>query len=156
MLIQLCYCSKYKSGGLTLIEDIRDILITAKQFNFQHDIHGTLYYADGSFLQCLEGEETTIRHLYANILKDRRHEHIHLLKIEKINDIRFKKWTMKYVSITDPVKSLMNDLHFDHFTPERLTETQLDQIVDILYLENEQEAYSAGPSTKRFHYSHYF
>lgn len=151
MLIQLCYCSKYKSGVFTLIEDIRDILIVAKRFNYKHNIHGTLYYADGSFLQCLEGEEEVIRKLYANILKDRRHENLNLLRIKPIQDIRFKKWTMKYVGVASPIKNLLNDLGFDYFVPELLSEEQLNQIIDILYSENEEDIKHINKN-----YSYYF
>lgn len=156
MLIQLCYCSKYKPRDFTLVEDIRDILTTAKKFNYQHNVHGTLYYADGSFLQCLEGEEKIIRDLYTSIQKDRRHELLNLLKVERIDDIKFKKWTMKYVGLSSPIKKLFSDLNFSSFVPDQINEEQLNKIVDILYLETEEDIESNHQGFKSRGYSHYF
>ncbi|ALH96211.1 BLUF domain-containing protein [Acinetobacter equi] len=155
MLIRLCYSSKYKQGQFTLVEDIRDILVVARRFNQQHHICGVLYYADGSFFQCLEGENNTVRDLYDSILKDNRHQNVTLLKIDQIKSIKFENWTMKYVESSNPIKSFFKKLNFGSFVPEQLDFKQLDQTLDLLYTEREQLFYSDLSDKNRI-FSHYF
>ncbi|OTG88356.1 hypothetical protein B9T31_02270 [Acinetobacter sp. ANC 4558] len=156
MLIQLCYSSRYSPTEFTLIEDIRDILVTARRFNEKNDIYGVLYYADGYFFQCLEGNDEAVRNLYKNISKDSRHHDLTLLKINPIQNIKFNNWTMKYVEHLSPVKSLLSDLNLDIFDLNHLTPQNLERLIDILYIESEGNLDLNSNTLKSRNYSHYF
>ena len=155
MLIRLCYSSKYAPNDFTLVEDIRDILVIARKFNQKHNIYGVLYYADGSFFQCLEGENDTVKNLYNNIIKDTRHHNVKLLKIEPIKNIKFKSWTMKYVEASSSIKALFKELNFDQFIPENLNQQQLDQTLNLLYKENDS-FFPPNSAEKNQIFAHYF
>lgn len=56
MKIRLCYASTRKQSDNDLIEDLNDILNTARDFNSKNLVFGVLYYANNHFFQCIEGE----------------------------------------------------------------------------------------------------
>lgn len=47
-----------------LLQDLRDILTEARDFNDLNQICGVLYYADNAFFQCLEGEREVVERLF--------------------------------------------------------------------------------------------
>ena len=53
---QICYASTSTSDHVQLLQDVRDILSEARDFNALHNISGVLYYADQHYFQCLEGK----------------------------------------------------------------------------------------------------
>ena len=66
-MIQLCYASRTTSPEYQILNDLRDILSEARNFNSKHAIHGVLYFADGYFFQCLEGDEVAVKHLFEKL-----------------------------------------------------------------------------------------
>ena len=92
MKIQLCYASTRNLQSEDLLQDLNDILTIARDFNSRHDICGVLYYADGSFFQCLQGEKEVVEALFANICKDERHCEIISFEIMEIEETKFKYW----------------------------------------------------------------
>lgn len=61
MLIQLCYASeRVEHLNSDLLEDLSNILTKSKLFNQEQQIFGVLYYANGFFFQCLEGEKSQV------------------------------------------------------------------------------------------------
>ncbi len=64
MLIGLCYASTRAEHQNDLLQEISDILATARQFNAAQHINGVLYYAEGHFFQCLEGEQQQLASNY--------------------------------------------------------------------------------------------
>jgi hypothetical protein len=59
-----------------------------------------LLYADASFFQILEGEESTVDSLYRRIHRDKRHAHVTLIVREPIARRAFGDWTMGYAHAT--------------------------------------------------------
>ncbi|SSV71479.1 Sensors of blue-light using FAD family protein [Acinetobacter nosocomialis] len=55
MNVRLCYASQRNENNEDLLQDLRDILTEARDFNDLNEICGVLYYADNAFFQCLEG-----------------------------------------------------------------------------------------------------
>ncbi len=54
MMLQLCYASERIESEQELLQDLSDILATARKFNLQHQIHGVLYYSHGKFSSALK------------------------------------------------------------------------------------------------------
>ena len=90
-MMQLCYASTRQENQKDLLEDLSDILVSARNFNQAHAIYGVLYYAEGRFFQCLEAEAEILEKVYAKIASDPRHTNLirfenlpHELKTEQI------------------------------------------------------------------------
>lgn len=54
-------------------EDLRAPLTTCRKHNAELGVTGLLLYKDGNFMQLLEGDEETVRGLYARIENNPRH-----------------------------------------------------------------------------------
>ena len=136
MKIRLCYASIRTELHTDLIEDLSHILSYAREFNSKHKISGALYYANNCYFQCLEGEQGIIDALFDRIKKDARHTNIVHLSHCEITQIRFKKWSMKYVQKNSKVDQFFKALGHTHFSPEILTPHALDMLLNILVEEN--------------------
>ncbi len=69
MNVRLCYASQRNENNEDLLQDLRDILTEARDFNDLNEICGVLYYADNAFFQCLEGEKEVVERLFEKIQK---------------------------------------------------------------------------------------
>lgn len=96
-LIQLIYGSAAShplSRG-----DLESLLTKARFRNLQCGITGMLLYADGSFLQVLEGEKEAVDCVFESIKKDKRHSNVTLIIREPIARRSFSDWTMGFADI---------------------------------------------------------
>src|SRR3954449_9412214 len=72
-----------------------EIFATARRNNKRQDVTGALMISDDSFVQVLEGDEATVRALFATIAEDRRHQHVTLLDALDVEGGRvFGCWAM--------------------------------------------------------------
>ena len=81
-------------------DELEELLEHARRHNAANGITGALIYADGVFLQILEGEKHTVQALMEKIAKDFRHETVTVLKQATIPSAVFSDWEMAYVSAT--------------------------------------------------------
>ncbi len=98
-MYQLTYSSISKEG--LIVEDLENILETAKSINFQNDISGCLVYHNENFIQILEGEEENVLKIYDKIKEDGRHHSIKLLWDNQINTRSFQEWNMAFYLPSD-------------------------------------------------------
>ena len=83
-LVRLLYVSKLKKNK-NAVKDLMDILTEAITYNSPHEIYGALYFGNGYFVQCLEGERDQLEHLfYKKIIRDHRHEQCEVIYFEPI------------------------------------------------------------------------
>lgn len=136
-MIRLCYASTRNESANDLIEDLNDILNTARDFNSKNNVFGVLYYANNLFFQCLEGERSTVLELFHSIRNDSRHKDIIEFKIVEIDQISVMNWSMKYVQKCSKVEIFFNRLGYDLFTPSALTEDNLDLFLKELLSEKQ-------------------
>ena len=94
MVYQLNYRSKASSS--LVLEDLDQILQTAKNFNDHKNITGCLIYHGGHFVQILEGNKKDLLELYKNIQKDPRHCQTTLLWEAFVEKRYFSDWNMAY------------------------------------------------------------
>lgn len=132
MLIQLCYASHRVEREHDLVRDLSDILEKSCSFNHLHDIHGVLYYAEGIYFQCLEGEQHAVETLFQTISRDRRHQQIHRFPDRQIEQFQFKKWSMKYVQQHSKIRKFFNQLQMKQFLPQQLSPAQLGDFLQVL------------------------
>ncbi len=81
-------------------DDLEEILGRARRGNGAKGITGALVYAEGRFLQILEGEKVQLQELMLKIRRDVRHEAIVVLQEHEIPSAVFGGWKMAYVSAT--------------------------------------------------------
>lgn len=132
MKIRLCYSSLRVETEQDLLQDLSDILVTARSFNAEQQICGVLYYAQGAFFQCLEGEKNAVEALFEKIKMDPRHKQVHQFQNIEIEKISFKQWSMKYVKFETKIGHFFKDLGFEKFEPMHLNTQNIQDFVDIL------------------------
>lgn len=96
MLVRLLYASR--APGLTP-DAIDDILARSRAHNPALGITGILCHGGEVFMQVLEGGRTAVNDLYAQIVRDPRHQQVTLLHYEEISERRFSGWTMGQVNL---------------------------------------------------------
>ncbi len=139
-MYQFCYASKSTSPKTDLLEDLANILKEARDFNYQHQVTGVLYFADGYFFQCLEGECLTLKSLLVERLnKDPRHQDIKLFETKEIEYPSFPDWSMKYISKRSQIQQFCQDMGFNDFNPFAFQQHHVDALLEKLSLEQAEE-----------------
>lgn len=157
MFIQLCYVSSRIEAENDLLQDLSDILATARSFNQAHDIYGVLYYAEGIYFQCLEGEKDQLEALFSQISQDPRHHQIQRFPNHAVEQIHFKKWSMKYVNQHGKITSLFKKMGLEKFQPHQLNAEQMNQFLDLLLkMEETEHGTKARVGIKNRGYQNYF
>ena len=81
---------------------LQDLLGQARGFNTRHCLTGILLYSDGRFVQLLEGDEQSVRQLYARIQHDPRHTQVVTVSEGPGPCRRFADWSMGFGRIGGP------------------------------------------------------
>ena len=131
-MYQLSYASCSTSESDKLLEDLRDILKEARDFNVVHDIRGVLYFADQYFFQCLEGKKENLDILVEKLKKDTRHKGFTLFAYKPIDKSHFIDWSMKYVKRNSVIQQFMREQGFELFRPKLLQLDQVDELIKLL------------------------
>lgn len=91
-LIHLVYASAATTEvGL---DEVKQIIKTSLTNNYASNITGMLLYAEGSFIQLLEGDEQEVESLFMDIRQDPRHTDVVLLYKDPIERRYFGEWSM--------------------------------------------------------------
>ncbi len=77
-------------------DDLDNILMASRRNNGMVGVTGLLLYADGMFIQCLEGPESGVGKTLERIAGDDRHEHIETLADENVSERLFPQWEMGF------------------------------------------------------------
>lgn len=93
-LIRLIYVSNAEHE--VEAAELARILEVSASNNLARGITGMLLYANGSFLQILEGEAAAVDETYERVSRDRRHANIFLLEREAIGERSFARWGMGF------------------------------------------------------------
>ncbi len=97
MLVRLIYASR-ASNTLGDVE-MATILRQSRRHNPPQGITGVLCYADGVFVQVLEGERSVVNALYSRLGTDPRHKEVALMDYLEIAERRFAGWSMGHVNL---------------------------------------------------------
>ncbi len=96
MPYRLIYSSE--ATGEMARTDLEQMLRESRLRNTRRDITGVLVFADGVFLQVLEGEREDIEDLMENIQRDPRHRDLKVIHEEEIDRRSFPAWRMAYLT----------------------------------------------------------
>ena len=150
-MLQLCYASTRIEAEQDLLADLSDILAVARKFNLSQQIVGVLYYAEGYFFQCLEGDAKLLNALFQKISQDPRHHNVFRFPDREIETSHFQAWSMKYVHKHSEIANLFHTLGLENFQPHQLESQHLAKFLKILYSvdENHKQLVSSQGYKKR-------
>lgn len=131
-MYQISYASRATVQQPEILDQLRDILTVARNFNYRHSVTGVLYYADGQFFQCLEGEKKDLDVLIEKLNKDKRHQDVVFFEYKTIESRQFSDWSMKYVSRNSAIQHYLSELGYSAFDPLQLNQNQVDGMLDLL------------------------
>lgn len=96
------YYLVYNSYAATEFGDdkLKKLLIQARDKNLRLSITGMLFYFSNQFIQLIEGDESTVKKLAAEIAEDPRHMHFIILKEGPIEKRHFPDWSMGFKSVS--------------------------------------------------------
>ncbi|MDB4362689.1 BLUF domain-containing protein [Pseudomonadales bacterium] len=86
--------------------ELTELLSKARQRNTQRLLTGLLLYADGCFMQLLEGKEATVMDVYGRIKQDTRHTDIVTLRMEETPSRHFPDWRMAFGDLSGGTQNL--------------------------------------------------
>ncbi|MTW20334.1 BLUF domain protein [Allochromatium palmeri] len=81
--------------------ELKAILESSARHNARHGITGMLLYAEGCFLQILEGEAGPVDETYARVARDARHFGLIELERDEIQARSFEQWSMGFKQVTE-------------------------------------------------------
>ena len=97
MLVRCLYVSR---AAKPVAADVLDLILKqSRRNNPRSGITGMLCFANGIFVQVLEGGRAEVCTLYNAIVRDERHHDVQMLVFEEITERRFGDWTMGQVNI---------------------------------------------------------
>lgn len=101
----------YRSRDLIPPEDradeLGDLFARSRSDNKKRDITGALLVSGGAFVQVLEGDEASVRTLFAIIAKDLRHDEVEVLAEGHVGRRTFEHWSMGEVTPADSALPLI-------------------------------------------------
>ena len=92
-------------------EAIDELLERSKRNNATRKITGAMIYANGYFMQLIEGPQIAVDELYSAIEADPRHEVLSLLHNQEIKDRHFSDWAMEYRDSDDLGERALMTIH---------------------------------------------
>lgn len=92
-------------------EAINELLERSKRNNATRKITGAMIYANGYFMQLIEGPQIAVDELYSAIEADPRHEVLSLLHNQEIKDRHFSDWAMEYRDSDDLGERALMTVH---------------------------------------------
>ncbi len=117
-------------GGIN--RNVARILMQSRRNNPRVGLVGALYFSDGNFFQCLEGEADAIDALVETIRLDPRHRGMKVLGRHPIEARSFSVWAMKYIPNANEVQALLAKYGLSQFEPEKFDDAMISEMVGLL------------------------
>lgn len=135
-LVQIIYISRSTFETTDAINKIEPnvvrILAKSRTNNRKNGLVGVLYFGDGAFFQCLEGDEDAINNLFAKIEKDPRHKDVKLISKKHISRLSFPDWAMKYAPLDEKMGKYLKENGHQHFDPYAFAPEMIQKILSLL------------------------
>jgi len=104
----------YLSAGTSWFSqaELEDLLHISVENNKRNNITGLLLYAEGNFIQMLEGDEAVVKQSYNKISQDSRHKGVTPIADGRADERIFPDWAMGFKTIgsikSTPFKDYLN------------------------------------------------
>lgn len=135
-LVRIVYLSQASFDGDRgdgIHPEVSRILSQSRRNNARSGIVGALHYADGHFLQVLEGPRTAVEALVQRLARDPRHQRFTVVRSQAIDAASFASWSMKFVPSAADVRALLAQAGQDRFDPFAFDAATLDRFVGLLH-----------------------
>lgn len=120
-LLQIIYISRSTFKSTEVINKIEPnvarILAKSRVNNRKNGLVGVLYFGDGVFFQCLEGEEDAVNSLLEKLAADPRHTDLKVISKKYIDKLSFGDWAMKFAPLDEQITNFLKDNGFQTFDP---------------------------------------
>lgn len=149
-LVQLVYISRSNLPEMgrnhIIAPQVAQILSKSRRNNRNKHIVGALYYGNGFFYQCLEGEEKDLLALYETLKADPRHTDLLIVSFRPIDRKSFGEWEMKYVPAEKDINRMLSGFGMSKFDPYRFDEQMNKQMLQLLLRGSElaQDEFASG------------
>ena len=144
-LVQIIYISRSTNPSANPANGVDPvvsrILAHSRTNNRRNGLVGVLYFGDGCFFQCLEGEAVAVNTLYAKLEQDDRHTDLKIISRKEIAAPMFKDWSMKYVATEKEMAALLRRAGLNLFDPYQFSASVTQEVIDLL----QQSAEPAAP-----------
>lgn len=97
-MLSLTYFST--STGELGKDELVDLLARSRANNRAAGLTGLLLYADGSFVQTLEGPDEVVEETFRRISRDVRHRSVSIALREQITERHFPDWSMGFREVS--------------------------------------------------------
>ena len=81
-------------------DDLTELLATCRANNHAAGLTGVMLYADGHFIQTLEGPSDKVEETLVRIERDTRHRNVYAVLREEIETRTFPDWSMGFEAVS--------------------------------------------------------
>lgn len=135
-LVQIIYISRSTFENADAVNKIEPnvvrILAKSRVNNRRNGLVGVLYFGDGAFFQCLEGEEEAVNTLFSKIEQDTRHKDVKLISKKYVSRLSFPDWAMKYAPLDEKMRNFLQENHYQKFDPYVFSPEMTQKILGVL------------------------
>ena len=136
-LLQVIYVSRSTFEATAPANNIEPnvarILAKSRINNRKNGLVGVLYFGDGVFFQCLEGEERAVNQLLVTLEQDVRHKDLKILSKKYIQQLSFADWSMKFAPLDVQITKFLKANGFQSFDPYVFSDAQTEQFLTVLF-----------------------
>lgn len=133
-LIQMLYHLLYLSSAIERFDDaaLAALLELARRNNAAVGVTGMLLYADGNFIQYLEGEADAVRGVFAKITRDPRHDGILTVTEGPVEQRVFADWSMGFHTMTPQEHKLLGQIDLNRAVLEEKIDPEAPVVLKVM------------------------
>ncbi|WP_201617808.1 BLUF domain-containing protein [Psychrobacter urativorans] len=142
IILRLTYISRYNTSNANI--EVARILEQAQRNNERKGITGVLVINENYFLQSIEGARPIINELLRELVKDDRHFSLQVIECREVEQRRWNKWSMKYLTLGDQdIEYVLKFSAGTDFNPYLMSTSQIMMFIDTLSeLQGQREKYA--------------
>lgn len=136
IILRLTYISRYNTKNANI--EVTRILEQARRNNERKGITGVLVMNENYFLQVIEGARPVINNLLRKLVNDERHFDLEVIDCCAVEERRWNKWSMKYLTTSEKSKEYFQYSASNEFKPYLMSTTQITRFIEKLSALQEQ------------------
>lgn len=140
-LLQIIYISRSTFESPEVINKIEPnvarILSKSRVNNRKNGLVGVLYFGDGVFFQCLEGEEEAVNTLLTKLDADPRHRDLKIISKKYVDEFSFGEWSMKFAPLDQKIAVFLKENGFKTFDPYLFSGEIINKFLNLLFDAND-------------------